>query len=510
MRIPIIDPFLNKITMYRLTLYYLILLVFTAFILSLFKLVPYSSFDILISTLVTIISCLAFNLFYSKFFKASTNIESVFITALILILIIPVKFPSNLSFLMLASLLAMASKYLVTIEKIHIFNPAAVSVVAISLLSAEHSAVWWVGTMPMLPSVVIGGLILLRKIERGDMIFNFVLTYLLLIAIPPFIRDTSIASILNALETAVFRSPLFFFSFVMLTEPLTSPSKNFQGRIYSSIVALLYATPQLRLFGFAFTPEMSLCIGNVYSYIVNPKYKFFLKLKNKVKISPDIYLFNFGKISNFNFRPGQYLEWTLPHKNTDSRGNRRYFSIASAPSEDLMIMVKFYDNSSSYKQALLEVNDEQQIIASSLSGEFTLPKKESTPIVFIAGGVGISPFRSIIQNIVDRQERVNIVLLFANRRKEDIIFKNLFDKAKELGVNTIYTLTDTQSIPADWTGEVGRITPSMIQKIIPDYRTRMFYISGPTPMVKAYQEVLRELRINSKDIVVDYFPGYEE
>ncbi len=510
MKVPIIDPFLNKITMYRLTLYYLISLVGAAFILSFLKILPYNPLDLLVSALVTSATSLFFNFLFSKFFKATTNIESVFITALILTLIIPVKSPANLAFLMLASFTAMGSKYLVTIEKIHIFNPAAVSVAAIALLSPEHTATWWIGTAPMLPFVILGGLLLLRKIEREDMVFNFILTYLLLIAIPPFVRDTNISSILNSFSTAVFRSPLFFFSFVMLTEPLTSPSKASRRTIYASIVALLYATPQLRLFGFAFTPEMSLCIGNIYSYIVNPKYKLFLKLKEKIKVSPDTYLFNFGKIQNFNFFPGQYVEWTLPHKNTDSRGNRRYFSIASAPEDDLEIAVKFYPNSSSFKKALFNLDPQKQIIASSLSGDFVLPKKEAMPIVFIAGGVGIAPFASIIKNAINRGKRLNIAVLFANKRREDIIFEDLLEAARQYGVNTIYTLTDVDSIPQDWEGERGRITASMIQKSIPDYESRLFYISGPAPMVKAYQEILRQLNIDNKDIIVDYFPGYEE
>lgn len=510
MRIPVIDPFLNRVTMYRLILYYLIVLVGAAAILSLLKILPYSPLEILIDTSVTLVSCYIFNFIFSRFFKATTNIESVFITAFILVLIIPIKFPANLTFFGLASFLAMGSKYLLTIEKMHIFNPAAVGVAAISLLSAEHSATWWVGTAPMLPFILLGGLILLRKIEREDMIFNFLVIYLGLIAIPPFIHNTSLSSIFSSFETTVFRSPLFFFSFIMLTEPLTSPFKTSQRRIYSGIVAFLYATPQLRLFGFAFTPELALCVGNIYSYIVNPKYKFFLRLQEKIKLSSDTYLFNFGKIPNFNFTPGQYMEWTLRHKNTDSRGNRRYFSIASAPSEDLQIAVKFYDNSSSFKRILHDLNNQNQIIASSLSGDFVLPKKEDVPIVFIAGGVGIAPFRSIIQNAIDRGKHLNIVLLFANRKKEDILFKDLLESARQFGISTIYTLTDSESIPSDWDQEVGRITASMIQKRIPDYESRIFYVSGPTPMVKASQNILRELNIPEKNIIVDYFPGYEE
>lgn len=508
MRIPIIDPFLNKITMYRLTLYYLIGLASAAFILSFLKLLPFSPLDVLTDTVVVTLSCYIFNFFFSKFFRAPTNIESVFITALILFFLIPVKLPLNISFFVAASFFAMASKYLVTVNKIHIFNPAAAGVAAVSLLSPERSAIWWVGTTWMFPFVLVGGLLLLRKIQREDMIFTFLLTYFGLIAIPSFFHG-GIGSIISSYQTALLRSPLFFFSSVMLTEPLTSPTGEQNRRTYASITALLYSTPQLRLLGFAFTPELALCIGNIFSYIVNPKYKFFLRLKEKIKISPDIYLFNFGKIPNFNFIPGQYMEWTIPHKNTDSRGNRRYFSIASSPEEELKIAVKFYDDSSSYKKALLESDSQKQIIASSLSGDFVLPKKE-TRIVFIAGGVGIAPFRSIIQNLVEKKQRADIVLLFVNKKKEDIVFEDLFEEAVSYGIRTVYSLTDTESVPSDWKGDVGRVTPLMIASKIPDYESRKFYISGPQPMVKSYQEVLSSMGIKKGNIIVDYFPGYED
>lgn len=510
MRVPFIDPFLNKITMYRLILYYLIGLVAAAIALSFLNLMPYSPWDILIDSLVAVAGCYIFNFIFSKFFRAPTNIESVFITALILVLIIPVKFPANVTFFMLASFLAMASKYLVTIDKIHIFNPAAASVAAIALLSAEHSATWWIGTANMLPFVLAGGLLLLRKIEREDMVFTFLLTYLGLVGVSSSFHNPNISSVISSFQAAIFRSPLFFFSFIMLTEPITSPSTGTNRSIYASIVAFLYSTPQLRLFGFAFTPELSLCIGNVFSYIVNPKYKFFLNLKEKIKISRDTYLFNFGRVSNFNFVPGQYMEWTLPHGGTDNRGNRRYFSIASAPSEELMIAVKFYDPSSSYKKALINLDNRKKVIASSLLGDFVLPKNKDIPLAFIAGGVGIAPFRSIIQDIADKKKHVNIILLFANRTKEDIVFEDLLEGARGFGVNTIYTLTDTASIPLVWNGEKGRINPEMIEKIIPDYASRIFYISGPQPMVKSYQTVLRSLEIKEENIIVDYFPGYEE
>lgn len=510
MKIPIIDDFLNSITTYRLTLYYLIALVLAAILLSFFGLLPFNPLDIVLDSTVAVVSCFIGNYILSKFFGAVTNIESVFITALILVLIIPTKFPINLSFLLLASAFAMGSKYLVTIDKQHIFNPAAAAVGGIALLSAEHSATWWVGTSNMVPFVLVGGLLLVRKIEREHLVFTFLAAFLFFVLGASFVHNPSFSSLINALQISVLRSPLFFFAFVMLTEPITSPSKIKLQKYYSLLVAFLYSSPQLRLLGFALTPELALCVGNVFSYVVSPKYKFFLKLKEKIQISKDTFVFNFGKIPNFNFTPGQYMEWTFPHSKTDSRGNRRYFSIASSPSEELMIAVKFYEPSSSYKKALLDMGSDEKVIASSLSGDFVLPKNPAAPVVFIAGGVGIAPFRSIIQDIIEKKKQVDILLLFANRTKEDILFPNLLESAKEFGVRTIYALTDTESIPSDWNGERGRITAETIQRQIPDFKNRTFYISGPSPMVKSYEGLLSSMGIQGNRVIVDYFPGYAE
>jgi Na+-transporting NADH:ubiquinone oxidoreductase subunit NqrB len=110
------------------------------------KLLPYNGFDIILSAIVAVVICFIANLVFSKIFKAVTNNESVFITALILVLIFPVKFPLNFLPIIAISLLAMGSKYLLTVEKRHVFNPAAVAVLMLSYLSPEHSATWWIGT----------------------------------------------------------------------------------------------------------------------------------------------------------------------------------------------------------------------------------------------------------------------------------------------------------------------------------------------------------------------------
>src|SRR4051812_37121027 len=125
----LIDGYLNKITMYRLVLYYLILLVVQAVVLSLFKLLPYNFFDIIFSSLFLVVVCFGANELFAKVFEIPANVESVHISALILALIIsPGHSLQNYVFLFWAGLLAMASKYILAIYKKHLFNPVAFSV----------------------------------------------------------------------------------------------------------------------------------------------------------------------------------------------------------------------------------------------------------------------------------------------------------------------------------------------------------------------------------------------
>jgi ferredoxin-NADP reductase/Na+-translocating ferredoxin:NAD+ oxidoreductase RnfD subunit len=497
--------------MYRLTLYYLIFLIGSALALSFLGILKYSPLDILVNSFLAVIVCYAANSVFAKIFKAVTNIESVFITALILALIIPVLYPLNIEFIIGASVLAMAAKYLLTVEKRHLFNPAAVSVAAIALLSPEHSATWWIGTPVMLPFVMVGGIILMRKIKRESMILKFLVAYLLIIAAGAFITGGSISAIFSKWQLTTFHSALFFFMFVMLTEPLTSPTTEKLRGFYAYIVAFLYATPALNILGISFTPEISLVLGNAFSYFINPNYRLALLLKHKLQLSFDTYEFAFEKQKDFKFTPGQYMEWTLPHKNADSRGNRRYFSISSSPTENEIAMtVKFYNPSSSYKKELVSLSSGSKIIATQVAGDFVLPKNLKQQFVFIAGGVGIAPFRSMIQYVVDKNLSVDIILLFTNRTVNDILYYDIFEKARSNGVKTIYNLTDMQNLPQDWRGSSGYITDKKIMELIPDYKKRIYYLSGPQLMVQNFEDALKTAGVNSTQIKTDFFPGYSE
>ncbi|MEO8608540.1 MAG: RnfABCDGE type electron transport complex subunit D [Chloroflexota bacterium] len=501
-----IDEILNSITMYRLVLYYLIALVGIALAFCFFGLLPFNPIDLLFSTLLLTVVCWITNKVFARIFNVPANVESVYISALILALIVtPVKPPQDVMFLVWIAIWAMASKYILAIKGKHLFNPAAFAV-ALTALTINQTASWWVGTAPMLPFVIIGGILMVRKIRRFDLVFSFLFTAL---AVTLAFSLANHQSLVTVLQQTVLYSPLFFFASVILTEPLTAPHTNRLQIIYGAIVGLLFS-PQFHIGAFYVTPELAILIGNVFAYIVSPKAKLLLELKNRVQIAPDVYDFIFTPNQKLSFAAGQYMEWTLGHSNPDSRGNRRYFTLASSPTEkELIVGVKFYPNSSTFKTSMLSMDGNSEIVAAQLAGDFVLPADPQQKCVFIAGGIGITPFRSMIKYMLDTRQKRPAVLFYSNKNVADILYKDVFDKAQQqLGLKTVYTLTGAARVPAAWKGYVGHINRQMIKQEVPDYMHCIFYLSGPNAMVEDFEDVLSQMNVRKDQIKKDYFPGF--
>ncbi len=499
-----IDDILNRITMYRLVLYYLVVLVFASFVLSFFGLLPFEPTALAFSTTVILAACFATNWIFVRTFKAEANVESVYITALILTLIITPTTAADhagVAFLLFASVWAMASKFLFAPEKKHIFNPAAFAV-ALTALLINQSATWWIGgNMALLPFVLVGGLLVVRKIQRFDLVMSFAVVALATVA-----STASGGDYRTAITQTLLHSSFFFLAFVMLTEPLTTPPTRILRVVYGTLVGFLFA-PNIHVGSYYLTPEVALLIGNVFSYIVSPKGRYMLTLARVEQATRDVYDFVFTADRGLSFRPGQYLEWTLSHRYADDRGNRRYFTIASSPTErTVRLGVKFYPSSSTFKRALAAMKVGSVISASHLAGGFVMPKNKEKKLVFIAGGIGVTPFRSMVQYLLDKGERRDIVLFYSVRTAADIAYKDIFDRAQtELGIKTIYALSaEKESVPGTLNGLVDA---TLIAREVPDYLERTFYISGPHTMVDSFKRTLTGMDVSRFKIKSDFFPG---
>ena len=481
-----VDNILNKLTMYRLVLYVLTFLIAISFLFSFFNLLPFRFFDFFISTIILTFCCWSINTLISRILNIASNFESSFISAFILVLIItPNLSLQGILFLLIASFITIVSKYFFKINKKHIFNPAAIAVV-ITLLLGLGGASWWIGNLVMLPFVSLGGFLIIKKIKRFLMVGSFLLTATVGILIFSLIYEIDF---LPTLQNLIIYSPLLFFSTVMLTEPQTSPTIKKWQIVYGAFMGFLYGS-------IYFTPEQSLLLGNIFAFLVNSKVKQFLTLKQKTKIGPNIYYFLFSSQSKINFKAGQFLEWTLNHKNFDSRGVRRFFSIASSPTEDTIgLGVKFNENGSSFKTKLLELSIGEQIMVSNLGGDFVLPDDKDKRLVFIAGGIGVTPFRSMLKFLMDKGEKRDIIFFYAAKTKEEFVFKDILEKAgKDLKVKIIY--------------ETSILDKQRIKKEVNDFKERIFYISGPPSMVDAFKKSLSDIGISPIQIKTDYFPGY--
>lgn len=500
-----IDTFLNKITMYRLVLYYLIALLIIAAFFGFFGWLPINPANLAFSTLLILGVSWITNRAFAKSFGAAANVESVYISALILALIIsPVAYTDStgVGFLVFASAWAMASKFILAIHKKHLFNPAAFGV-AFSAIVLNQGATWWVGgNLLMLPFVFFGGLLIMRKIHRFDLIWSFAA-----VALATIVLTSSGTSITTPIVQTFLHSPFFFFAFVMLTEPLTMPPMRLRRLAYGAIVGFLFA-PNIHLGSFSFTPELALLVGNLFAYFVSPEGRFILKLTEKRKLAHNVYEFIFTPDWLFTFLPGQYLEWTLDHASSDTRGNRRYFTIASSPTEqDIRLGVKFYEPKSSFKRTLQTLETGDTITVSQLAGDFVLPKDKEKKLAFIAGGIGITPFRSQVRYLMDTRDPRSVVLLYANKTAAEIAYRDVFaDAARRIGMKTVYALSGEQNPPPGM--HAGGIDDALIAHEVPDYRERLFYISGPHAMVEGVAGTLRALGVPRLHIKTDYFPGF--
>ena len=241
----IIDRFLNNITMYRLVLYYLIALLAIAAVFGAFGILPYSPVAIIFSTLFLIAVAWSANGIIAGIMKAQPNTESVYITALILALIITPGIPldaATVGFLFWAAVLAMASKYVFTINKKHIFNPAAFAV-AVTALAANQTASWWIGgNVPMMAFVIVGGLLVVRKIQRFDLALTF-----FAFALASDVLMHAGSDPITTIQKALIHTPLFFFAAIMITEPLTAPPTRSGRMAYGALVGALFA-PAINIF----------------------------------------------------------------------------------------------------------------------------------------------------------------------------------------------------------------------------------------------------------------------
>jgi ferredoxin-NADP reductase len=501
-----IDKYLNKVTVYQQLSYGLAIIILIAVILATLHKLPQSALGIIVDTAVLCVSCYAVNKLLSIITEASTNYESWFITALILVLITKPFKPSLHTIFLIAiyGVVAMASKYILVYKKHHLFNPAAIAALILGLTKL-FPAIWWVGSPALFIPIVIYALLVLRKTRRFQIFGVFILVAL---ATAIFVGVGQKESIGTILHTALFSSPLIFFGSIMFTEPETMPVGWIYQITYGLIAGVLISS-ELRVGTVSATPELALIAANIFSAIASPKQTIIAKLNSVKELVPNNYQLAFATNRPLKFEPGQYLTMNLRHEKIDLRGTRRTFSIASAPSSDevLVNFKKSIDGRiSSFKQALMKMQPGEKISITSVTGNFTAPTDNNQKIAMFAGGIGITPFLSMIREQVKSKVKRDVVLFYFVNDRNELCFDELWREARQYGVKMIPVYAKPSS--SDSSVLSGRLDADSIKAAIEDYNDRVFYVSGPPGFVDGYIGVLIKAGVPRRYIHKDHFSGY--
>ncbi len=242
-----------------------------------------------------------------------------------------------------------------------------------------------------------------------------------------------------------------------------------------------------------------------------------LKLKKRCEVAERTLEFQFERPAGMTFKAGQFMDLTLiDPPETDAEGNARGFSINSAPDDRELTFTTRLRNTA-FKRVLRTMPLGTEVKVEGPFGNLTLHNNSSRPAVLLAGGIGITPFRSIVRRAAHEKLPHRIFLFYANRRPEDAPFLDEFrDLARENPNFTfIPTMTQMSASHLDWNGETGRIDQELILKHLQgnpppgrDLTGPIYYVAGPPQMVAGLHAMLNQAGIDDDDIRTEEFTGY--
>jgi ferredoxin-NADP reductase len=235
-----------------------------------------------------------------------------------------------------------------------------------------------------------------------------------------------------------------------------------------------------------------------------------VRLRKKEEVAESTMAFYFEKPSGFQFKPGQFANLTLVNPpETDAEGNVRTFSIASAPYEaDMMFATRMRDTA--FKRVLKAMPLGTEIAFGGPFGSFTLHSDSSRPGVFLAGGIGITPFRSIILHASGSALPHRLQLFYSVGRPEDAAFLHELEgiEKENTRFQLIGTMTKMEKSNHKWEGKTGFIDKQMLSENMKDLHNSICYVAGPPTMVSAIGHTLNDLGISEDNIRSEEFAGY--
>lgn len=520
-----LETLLGRYTMYRLILLVLAALAVYSLLLNALGWLTFGIPQMLVHLVLCLGLTYVSNRAFAALFQVRPHSESSLITGLLLYFLFwPSFVPMDLAGIALACVLASASKYVVAWRGRHIFNPAAAGAF-VGGLTGLNIATWWAATPAMLWLLVPGILLVLYRTRKFMMAAVFLVVATVIINVELLQAGLSFG---GALWQTLAQRPLLFFVGFMLTEPLTLPPRRWQQVALAAVVGVVFAVPYN--FGFiANSPELALLLGNLLAFLVGQRGGLRLRFTGSRPLTPSTTEFVFEPSRPVRFLPGQYMELDLPHAKSDGKGRRRVFSLTSAPdSGTVKFGVRTAEPLSAAKKALLGLKPGDEVAATSVGGDFVLPRDPQEPLLFIAAGIGITPFLAHLEAGAGRQR--DVVLLILARNAEEIAYAaelqgsgarilarladgstppSFITGAGPMGAGTVEALaTDsrvTDALSADH-GSSARLDGASLKALVPDITERTVYVSGSPASVASLRRAAR--KAGARRVNVDSFAGY--
>lgn len=485
-----IDAVTGRVSMYRLTVGALAAVIVMGVVLGAVGIIGVDPLGLLGVTGVVLVATIGANEVAARLARVVPHRESSVITALIIACLVPPQATTmSLVGAAAAGVLAALSKYLLVWRGRHVLNPAATGVLIAGFFGLTVG-IWWIGTAAMLPVVAIGALLLLDRTRRLEIGVVFVA-----VAVVVYVgRGIAVGlPALDVLQNAVLLTPVVFLAGYMLTEPLTLPPRRWQQVLVAAVAGLLIFLPFAQPVGpflLANSPELALVVGNLVGFAVSRRRGFALRLVDSRPLSDSAVELRFTPTRPVPFEAGQWLELHLPHK-ADVRGTRRIFSIASAPSaEHVAIGTRMLAEGSSFKRELAALEPGSLVRATQVSGDFVLPKDAATPLVLVAGGIGVTPFVSQLAELAHRGEQRDVVAVLVPSSPDEHLYRATLEQA---GARIVVLDRDALTVDA-------------LREHVPDIGQRRGFVSGSPAVVAAGASALRAA--GAKRVRTDYFAGY--
>ncbi len=240
-----------------------------------------------------------------------------------------------------------------------------------------------------------------------------------------------------------------------------------------------------------------------------PPYK--IRLNAHETLCAGTVAFYFEKPEDFEFQAGQFVDFTLLNPgDTDLQGDTRTLSIASAPYErNLMVAMRL--RTTAFKRSLNSLPLGTELLLQGPYGWMTLPRNTARPAVLLAGGIGITPFRSLIRSEAEQRSPRRILLVYSVRVPEEAAFVEELREMEQYNnrFKLVCTVTQSEKSRTHWEGETGRISIEMLSRWIPDLTLPIYYVAGPPGMVRSVRQILVGAGIAEQDIRAEEFSGYE-